>query len=70
MIGEEGQKENEKMKGRGKKGREGGASCGEKAMQQSEVQNVMLREYLRKEGCHLGHLLIKRPRNWHQRRMP
>lgn len=51
MIGEEGQKENEKMKGRGKKGREGGASCGEKAMQQSEVQNVVLREYLRKEGC-------------------
>lgn len=51
MIGEDEQKESKKMKGRGKKGREGGASCGEKAMQQSEVQKVMLREYLRKEGC-------------------
>lgn len=51
MIGEEEQKESKKMKGRGKKGREGGDSCGEKTMQQSEVKKVMLREYLRKEGC-------------------
>lgn len=50
MVGEEEQKENKKMEGWGKEGgagREGGASCVEKAMQQSEVQRVILR----KERC-------------------